>query len=333
MLDQVLGMPEQMAEAERIARRAGYGPRCSSRLVAVAGMGGSGIGAELVRGLLAQDSALTVVPCRDYCLPAAADRSSLCFVVSYSGNTEETLSAFEQARRRKCRIVAITSGGRLTEASARLGIPTVRVPAGLPPRAALGYLFVPLLVGLEKLGLCRSYRRDMAETVKLLCSRRRALHRQARLIAAGLCGCLPSVYSTSRLLDAVAERWRCQLNENAKVMCHTNVLPEHNHNEVVGMGKPAFLARRSVLVALLDATTHPRTRERLAHVLDITRGAFVNKVELEMRGGPDLARMFGLIMLGDLVSVELARLLRVDPMPVARIDELKRRMGRGKERQ
>ncbi|MEI8190550.1 MAG: SIS domain-containing protein [candidate division NC10 bacterium] len=149
---------------------------------------------------------------------------------------------------------------------------------------------------------------------------------RARTIAKHLAGRLPIVYSTSRMLDAVADRWRCQLNENAGVLCHTNSFPEHNHNEIVGMGHPENPGRDVVVVALLDRETRPRTRYRLESVLDITEQAYHLAMRLESEGRSRLARVFSLIMLGDLVSVELARLLGKDAMEIDRIDELKRRM-------
>jgi len=257
-------------------------------------------------------------------------QDGLFVAVSYSGNTEETLSAFSLALKRGCRTLGITSGGALAGLAARHGVPTILIPGGLPPRAALGYLFVSLLVALERLGLCRSYSKDLSEAVGLAASRRDEWHRQARRLASKLVDRLPLVYSTSRLLDPVAERWRCQINENAKVMCHSSFFPEHNHNEIVGMGEPRFMAKKSVLIGLFDKSTHPRTALRWRHVLAVTRGGYERVIELRSEGRSRLARMLSLVMLGDLVSCELARLRGVDPMPVTRIDELKRRMAQSR---
>jgi glucose/mannose-6-phosphate isomerase len=196
----------------------------------------------------------------------------------------------------------------------------------MPPRAALGYVFVPLLMSLERLGVCPSHGKGMAEALRLTTAKRTAWHRRARTIARRLAGRLPVVYSTSRLLDAVADRWRCQLNENAGVMCHTNVLSEQNHNEIVGMGRPEFLARRNVVLALLDKETNPRNRFRLDAVLKIAASSYQSAMRIESEGRSRLARVFSLVMLGDLVSVELALLLRKDPMEIKRIDALKRVM-------
>ena len=326
MRELVLGLPDQIAAGAKAAYAARVGRAGGFEVVAVAGMGGSGISARIAQGLLWDRSPLPMYVCNDYDLPAAVTESALFVAVSYSGDTEETLSGFREARRRGSRIIAITQGGELGWMAAKHGYPVLPVPGGMPPRAALGYLFSTLLVTLERLGVCASQQRGLEEAVRLMRRRRSSMLVRARTIARHLSGRLPIVYSTSRMLDAVAERWRCQLNENAGVLCHTNVLPEHNHNEIVGMGRPAHPGRANVVVALLDKEAHERTRFRLESVLDITTRAYYLALRLESEGGSRLARTFSLVMLGDMVSVELARLSGKDAMEIDRIIELKRRM-------
>jgi glucose/mannose-6-phosphate isomerase len=289
-------------------------------------MGGSGISARVVHGLLLDKLSIPLFVCNDYDIPAAVSAKTLFVAVSHSGNTEETLSVYAQAQARGCRIIAITSGGELSRAAAEAGYSVVAVPGGMPPRAALGYLFSILLATLERLGVCESQQRGLEEAVRLMKRRRGAWLAGAKTIALHLAGRLPIVYSTSRMLDAVADRWRCQLNENAGVLCHTNSFPEHNHNEIVGMGRPRNPGRRNVVVALLDRETHPRTRYRLESVLDIAGQSYELAMRIESEGRSRVARVFSLIMLGDFVSVELARLSGKDAMEIERIDELKRRM-------
>lgn len=296
--------------------------------IAVAGMGGSAIGGDIIGGLLAERCPVPFRVVRDYRLPAFVQADTLFFAVSYSGNTEETLAAYDQATRRGCRVVVVTSGGKLGGLAERRGQPLFQVPAGLPPRAALGYLLVPLAAVLEQVGVVDGLTSQIERAAGLLRRCRIKWQRQAKRIAKSLFERLPIVYSTSRLLDPVADRWRCQLNENAKVMCHTAVFPEHNHNEIVGMGSPESL-RRSVLLILYDRFTHPRTARRVAQTLEIARGTFERAHRLKTEGRVPFERVLSLCMLGDMVSIELARFRRVDPLPVARIDSLKERM-RGK---
>ncbi|MBM3314625.1 hypothetical protein FJY71_02110 [candidate division WOR-3 bacterium] len=181
---------------------------------------------------------------------------------------------------------------------------------------------------LDRAGIAKGLGRQVRRAAALLSARRAAWLRRARAVSARLVDRLPFVYSTSRLLDVVADRWRCQLNENAKTLCHTSLLPEHNHNEIVGMGCPEAVATRTVLLMLFDRGTHPRTARRMEHLLDITRSGYERALRLDAEGESEMERVFSLVMLGDMVSVELARRRGVDPLPVARIDELKRRMQR-----
>ncbi len=329
MLELVMSLPDQIAQGAREAcdvplRVLGKSRRLDS--VAVAGMGGSGIGARIVQGLLVDECRVPVSVCSDYDIPAAMSARTLFVAVSYSGNTEETLSAYTQARKRGCRIIAVTSGGELGQSAAKAAYPVIAVPAGMPPRAALGHLFTTLLVSLERLGVCKSHQRGLEEAVRLMRNRRKSWLARARTIAKHLDGRLPIVYSTSRMLDAVADRWRCQFNENAGVLCHTNSFPEQNHNEIVGLGRPEHPGRNVVVAALLDRETHSRTRYRLESVLDIAAAGYYLAMRIESEGRSRLARVFSLVMLGDLVSVELARLAGKDAMEISRIDELKRRM-------
>ncbi len=326
MLVLTMGLPNQLVAGARAACVARLGRTGRFASVAVAGMGGSGIGARIVQGLLLDECRLPVYVCNDYDIPAAVSAKTLFVAVSYSGNTEETLSAYAQARKRGCRIIAITSGGELGRSATAYGYPVIPVPAGMPPRAALGHLFSTLLVCLERLKVCASHQPGLEEAVRLMRARRKSWLGRARTIAKHVDGRLPVVYSTSRMLDAVADRWRCQFNENAGVLCHSNSFPEHNHNEIMGMGRPKHPGRNVVVIALLDRETHPRTRYRLESVLDITEKAYYLAMRQESEGRSRLARIFSLILLGDLVSVELARLAGKDAMEIKRIDELKRRM-------
>jgi glucose/mannose-6-phosphate isomerase len=196
----------------------------------------------------------------------------------------------------------------------------------MPPRAALGYLFGALIGVLERFGVGAGVGAGLDEAVTLMLCRGPEWQQQARVLARVLKGRLPVVYSTARLLDAVAVRWQAQLNENAKVLCHTHVLPEQNHNEIVGLGRPGRLGASAVVLALTDSTTHVRTRQRLGQMLDICRTGIRAAVVIEAEGRAALARLLSLVMLGDLVSVELARVLGEDAMAIARIDELKKRM-------
>jgi len=337
MMNLIFGLPDQFDQREKIgwtiSGRANLPvcfPDANARLkpcptenIVIAGMGGSAISGDVIRTLFWDEGALPVLVWRDYLLPRAVTAHTLFIAISYSGNTEETLCAYSQAKRKGSQIIVITSGGKLSELAKRDGFALLTIPKGMPPRAAIGFLTVAMLTALNRLGLCRSYEQDIRETARLL-RRRMGFYRQrAQGISRVLAGRLPLVYSTSRLLDVGAYRWQCQLNENAKIMCHIGQLPEQNHNEIMGLGAPEFLARQAVIIALVDRRTHPRTRLRLRTTLKLIKDAYAKAVVIQSEGRSALARLFSVMVIGDFVSVVLAKTRGVDPMVIPKIDELK----------
>lgn len=327
MLGWALDLPGQLRIGLRAARAAGLKPGRFANVV-VCGMGGSGISGSIARSLLWDRARQPMLSCRDYDLPAAAGRDTLLVAISYSGETEETLSAVSQARRRGCRVVAITSGGRLAAIAREAGWPSVGVPGGLPPRAALGYLLGACLGVLEGCGIARGLGSEILAAARLLEGQSADVHRQARALARAAAGSLPVVYSAVRSLDAVAERWRCQFNENAKSLCHTHELPELDHNEIVGLGGPGWLAKRTLIVVFVDREVNLRSLARVRETLDIACGSFGRAMVLLPVGTRRLERMLWLVLMGDLASIEMARLEGVDPRTIVRIDELKKRLSR-----
>jgi len=291
--------------------------------VVIAGMGGSAIGGDIVRTLLLEKSQFPVIVWRDYRLPPAVSSRSLFFAVSYSGNTEETLAAYNEAQRRKSYCIAITTGGKLAQRAKGDGTPLIELPAGMPPRAAIGFLTIPILMILKRFGLYPDCQNEVKETSSLLDQQLPSWRKKALRLSRLLLGKLPVIYSTSRLLDVAAYRWQCQLNENAKVMCHIGQLPEQSHNEIMGLGSPGFLTQKGVLIGLFDRTTHPRTAFRLRSTLKLCKSAFSDAVLIKSQGRSELTRLFSVMVMGDLVSVALAKRREVDPIAIPRINNLK----------
>ncbi len=301
------------------------------------GMGGSAIGGDLARSLFEEEIPLPIFVNRAYHLPRFVGPRSLVFAVSYSGNTEETLSGYEAARRRRARIIVVASGGKLIARAKKDGIPHLLLPSGLPPRTAVGYLFfIPYCIirRLLGLGLKKNDFKEMLKTLNRL--RTRAIGPEvpvsknlSKKIALRLHGNLPAVYGSVQRIDAAVIRWRTQIAENAKHLCWTHFYPELNHNEIVGWREPKGLLRNLVIVLLRDAGDHPRIKRRM----EITRGlirreAGVETIEVESSGKSLLSRLFSLIYVGDFVSYYLAMLNRVDPTPVDRIERLKKQLAR-----
>lgn len=334
MLETLAGLPEQCATALRLGMEAPL-PVIPGQLksIVLAGLGGSAIGGDLVRVTVANESPVPVNVYRDYVLPAYVGEGSLVFLTSYSGNTEETLSAYAEAGQKGASRVVVTTGGKLADLARSDGVPVVLVPAGLPPRSAVGYLFLPVYLMLGRLGVVKVADQDAKELVEVLGRWRGELAPQkpcsenrAKALAAELFGKIPVIYGAAHTTEVLATRWKGQFNENAKTLAYWNVFPELNHNEIVGFEAPPGLLKQLVCIILRDIDDHPRVQTRM----EVTRGLLENRIasvhELYGEGNSRLARCFSLIYLGDYTSVYLAMLNGINPKPVPVIDFLKNKL-------
>ena len=334
MLGRVINFPAQMEAAWKIGAEfaPGVEPIRSQAFerVVVCGMGGSAIGGDLARSFLGERSRLPILSCRDYHLPANVARGALVVASSYSGNTGETLSAYDAARKHGASIIAITSGGELAERCARDGVPACRIPGGMPPRSAIGYSLMPMLHVLRAAGVASFHDKEYEEALDVAKDRcdaygPRQQGNAAIQLAHDLHGHTAFVYAAPGLLEGVARRWACQINENAKTLAHFAFFPELNHNEIVGW-EVGELMKKAVIISLEDRDDHPMTR-RHADVGLSLMGPNAARVErLETPGGHRLARMLSIMLLGDFMSVYLAYLNEVDPTPVKKIDALKKQL-------
>jgi glucose/mannose-6-phosphate isomerase len=298
--------------------------------VVVCGMGGSAIGADLVRALVEPTSPVPVQVVRGYDLPAWAGERALVVASSYSGGTEETLSAFGQARQRGARVVVVTSGGEIGERARADGLDTVEIPGGLQPRAALGYSLGVLLRLARAAGL-----HDLPDDVveDALAAARATADRlgggdranPAVEIAKSFDTHLPVIYSGVGLLEPVAMRWRTQVHENAKHPAFGNVFPELDHNEIMAYeAGPVDLLRRLSVVVLRDRDDHPQVQRRFEITRELVAGRVEAWREVETAGDSRLARLLSLVQLGDWASYWLAARKGVDPTPVETIQNLKK---------
>jgi glucose/mannose-6-phosphate isomerase len=299
----------------------------------IVGMGGSAIGGALLTGLLANECDIPITVIRDYTLPAfARGPRTLVAACSYSGNTEETLSCFRQALERQTRAVAITTGGKLATTARQVSVPVIQFAYESQPRAALGYSFGLLLGVVHRLGFARDYTNDMAEAVAVVEHWQEEIGpgvpapaNAAKELARRVAGNLPVVYGAG-FLAAVANRWKTQFNENAKHWAFFGVLPEMNHNTVVGFGIPEVVRERGIVLMLRSPLDSQRIQERWNVTGELLDRECVASQEVHGRGETALAQMLSLIYFGDYVSFYLAVLNEVDPTPVEAISFLKRRL-------
>ena len=331
----ITAFPDQVRDAIAIGRNAPL--KLSIRgvhQIVLSGMGGSAIGGDLLRTYLNDTLTVPLSVNRQYRLPASVDHSSLVIVSSYSGNTEETLSAYRDAVKKKARILCITSGGEVERRAVRRRDPFIKIPRGYAPRAALGYSFFPLLLALTRLGFVGSRATEINETLRVLDTRSAIFsdpsHSENKpfAVARRLHGSLPIIYAGGDRLEAVVVRWRGQISENAKQLAYGNVFPEMNHNELVGWQELPELLRKAAVVFLRDRGVHARNQRREELTKQLVGERTQNTMEVWSEGKSLLARLFSLVYFGDWVSFYLAILNGVDPEPVRAIDLLKSELGK-----
>jgi glucose/mannose-6-phosphate isomerase len=328
MLSDVLAQPHQYEDALWRTESAGVRRRkCIGGLV-FCGMGGSAIGGDLASAAVGVRATAPITTIRSYDLPAWVGPDTLVVCASYSGNTEETLSCFEQAGAAGAPRVAVTTGGQLAQGARAAGdVPVIGVPSGMQPRAAVVYATVAALQCAELAGAAPSLRSEIDEAAALAAELVAewgpdAGASQPKQLAEAVGDRIPVIYG-GPATTPVARRWRSQFNENGKRPAFFGALPEAHHNEVVGWHH----ARDKLMAFILESTND---QARIARRLDVTEGvmaeAGVKALRIRGRGESAFAQIMSLVLLGDLASVYLAVLGGVDPTPVAEIESLKDRL-------
>ncbi len=333
VLGTVEGFAEQIEKAWTLGLEAtGLPDGVGVESIVVLGMGGSGVSGDVAATVLEPRLLIPFRTIKSYGpLPEWIGRNTLVFAVSYSGNTEETLAALEEAHARGARVVAISSGGALGEKAKEYGIAHVVVPAGQQPRASLGYLAMPIFGVLLKMGLAAHLKDDVDESIDVLralaarCDRSvEAPSNPARDLAAKIAGRIAVIYGGYGVGATAAQRFKCDLNEYGKVPAFWNFFPELNHNEIVGWtsvapGDPAGF----VLILLRDAGEHERIALRFEVTRSLVEKSFTEVVEVASEGRSPMARLLSLIYVTQLASIYVALDRGVDPGPVEVIEQLK----------
>ncbi len=314
--------PAQLEEALDIGSRAEIRPLDTPvSHVYVTGLGGSGIGADFVASFVYDTCGIPYLVGKGYEIPAYIGKETLAIASSYSGNTEETLMAFDAIRRRDARIIVVASGGALIRAAEEQGLDHIRVPDSWPsPRACLGYSVVAQLSILQKTGLANDTQLDaVRRSVALLQKEQNQIRERAEKIAAILYGKTPVIYATDRFTP-VAVRFRQQINENSKMLCWHHVVPEMNHNELVGWRD----TREDIAVVWFRSRQdHQRNQVRIDINKEIINNYTGTMIELWAKGETMIEQSFYLVHLGDWISWYLAQLRGVDAIEVKVIDYLK----------
>ena len=332
-LGDVLALPEHLRDALWRVESAIMQDWDTPAGLVVAGMGGSAIGGALARAALGDHASRPIFVTRAYGLPPWTTPETMVLCASYSGNTEETLACYESAGALGAKRTVVTTGGRLAEMARADGVPVIPLPGGFQPRAAVAY---SLVVALEAAWLCGAGERLHAEIDVAAAHVEHIVEMWgpdapgdslAKALARDLHGTIPQI-AGSGLTSPIAYRWKTQINENAKLPCFWNELPELDHNELGGWPGATQLGRFSA-VFLDDSDLHPRIRQRIELTRGLIEAEAAGTYRVESIGQTRTERLISLVLLGDLVSVYLAVLREVDPTPVPNLDRLKSALARG----
>jgi glucose/mannose-6-phosphate isomerase len=324
------GFTLQLASALKIGQSVDLvRPGSDIRNILITGMGGSGIGANLVESLTFGRVPIPITVCKGYNIPQFVSPHTLFIACSYSGNTEETLAAINKAMLKRAHIICITSGGKMLELAKEYNLFWIQIPGGSKSaRANLGYMMVSLLYALYHTNLIgAAFIKETENAIEYLDRGEMAIQSEAELIARKLKGKLPVIYCDERL-KAMALRFQNQLNENAKQLAHINTFPEMNHNEIAGWQFPEAIVQQAQVVYLYSDHDHERVEKRM----EICRPVFEKRsnpiIDIVAEGASLLEQYYYLIHLTDWISYFLAKENGVEAGPTEAIDQLKEELSR-----
>jgi glucose/mannose-6-phosphate isomerase len=329
MQEAAFGLPDQIEQSMRESREISGLPDMEDiDQVLILGMGGSGIAGDIVEAIAAPRMAVPVIVSKGYECPSFVDRRTLVMAVSFSGETEETLHAASIAHELDARIVAVTCGGLLGDLAGQWNSSLHLVDSSIPmPRCAVGAVSVPLLMGLQSIGLLsgvESELRACVETLRKRCDSIKNGLNAPLEVARGIGGDIPLIYGGGRIGAVAAARLKNQINENAKTPAFFNVMPELCHNEIAGWGVAGDVMHHRISpLHLRHDFEHSRLSQRFDFNETIATGGQREVATIQAQGGTPLAQLFDLILFGDQMSLELAALRGQDPGPIDVLAELK----------
>jgi glucose/mannose-6-phosphate isomerase len=317
----VQNFSSQLKEAIRIGEQSIITtPDSEIRNIIITGLGGSGIGGTILSEIVANECMVPITANKDYFLPAFVDKHSLIIISSYSGNTEETIQAMEAALKAQAKIVCVTSGGKIAEMAKANHCDLVVIPGGMPPRSCLGYSLTQLFFILNRLKLIGdSFKAQLNAAIDLIEKEESSIKKEAAAIADFLYKKIPVIYAVDGY-NGVATRFRQQVNENSKMLCWHHILPEMNHNELVGWaGGSDALA----VIILRNKSDYSRTQARIEISKDVFAKHTTSVRELWSKGNSQLEKSIYLIHLTDWASCYLADKKGIDAVEVDIINHLK----------
>ncbi|HWY11036.1 MAG TPA: bifunctional phosphoglucose/phosphomannose isomerase [Bacteroidia bacterium] len=317
--------PDQLREAVDIANNAKLSPKENIQNIIITGLGGSGIGGTIVSELVSDTCSVPVLINKDYFLPHFVNHNSLVIISSYSGNTEETLEAMQQALTKKAQIVCITSGGKVEDIAKQHNLDVIKIPGGNPPRSCIGYSLVQLIKVFVFYGFApATLIDDIKNSTSLIVKENITINTEAKKIAQTLLNKIPVIYSLGSC-EGVSVRFRQQINENSKMLCWHHVFPEMNHNELVG-----WTSRNENIAVVTFRTSfdYKRTQKRYEVCKPVFEKYSASVTDIVAKGNSKAEQFIYLINIGDWISLHLAELKGIDPVEVNIIDHLKKELSK-----
>ena len=321
MNDYISDFTNHLRDAIEIAKTTNLNPKISEiRNVLICGLGGSGIGGSIVKDIVSTKASVPISATKDYSIPNFVDKHTLVIASSYSGNTEETLCAIEKCRDKKAEIAVITSGGKLKSIAKENNYNTIIIPAGNPPRAMFGYAFTEIFYILNHYKIIDGFfKSDFEKAIELLNIKRPAIQKQAMALAKKMYKTTPVIYAASGF-EGVAIRFRQQINENSKMLCWHHVVPEMNHNELLGWrAKTENLS----VIFLRNKSDFKRNQIRININKNVISKYTKNITEIWSEGSSSIENSLYHINLGDWVSWYLSKMNGVDAIEIDVINFLK----------
>ncbi len=297
--------------------------------IIISGLGGSAISADLIKNYLSSEIEIPIIVNRNYNLPKFANKNTLFIASSYSGNTEETISALKQAIAIGCKIICITSGGEVEKISKTNNFSCIKVQHGFQPRYSLGLSFFSLLKVFQELKLISDQTKVLEKIISLWKQKGIEYSKEvnyAYAFAESLVGFIPVIYSVADSTSAVGYRFKCQLNENSKLHAFHNEIPEMNHNEIIGWESYQEKVFHSKIINIVDETYHPQIQKRFEILKDIFSKSGVETLSLKSNEDSYKVRLLDLIYLGDWISYYIGVLRGYDPSEIDNIYTLKDRL-------
>ncbi len=318
----ILDFPKQFEKALEFSKNIKVGGKFEN--VVICGIGGSTLAASIFSSWLNsfEKNIPLVYVHRAYGLPSLVTEKSLIICISYSGDTEEPVSALEEAIQKKLTVVGIATGGKVLELCKKHNLPIIIIPPGIQPRCATGYLFTSLFKILANSGIIEDKSNEISEMAEEL--KKLNLEKEGKKIAKKMVNKIPIIYASNRL-KTLARAWKIKLNENSKIPAFFNYFPELNHNEMVGFTN-AELIKNFYIIILRDKNDHLRNLKRMDLFAKLMKTKGINVEFVYIKEGNFLLKIFSTLILGDWASYYLALEYQIDPTPVKIVEEFKKKL-------